>query len=114
MEDESATPDRLDSIADFYGRAKSGGGDRLMNALQTWDHAEYLPLRAADPELYGLICNQVGYEIDILLGEGSVKLVVKHREIELTWNGDEEDLLDLVLEGAALVTQTEPPRPPPG
>jgi hypothetical protein len=60
-------------------------------------------LQARDPELYGLICIQVGSEIDILLGEGSVKVGRNDRHLVLTWNGDDEDLLDLVLEGAKLI-----------
>jgi hypothetical protein len=101
---EDPTPGRFDSIADFYGQEVQKGSDPLQHALQTWDHNEYLPLRSRDPELYGLICNQVGSEIDILVGDGSVKLGTNNRYITLTWNGDDEDLFDLVLEGAALIS----------
>ncbi len=98
-------PDRLDSISDFYGEGGAGGTDPLQDALQTWDHNQYLPLESRDPELYGLICRQVGDEIEILVGEGSVKLGRNRRYITLTWNGDDEDLLDLVLEGAELIAE---------
>ena len=75
----------------------------MQDALRTWDHNEYQPLQNRDPELYGLICNQLDFPIDILIGEGSVKLGRNDRHIVLTWNGDDEDLLDLVLEGAKLI-----------
>lgn len=40
---------------------------------------------------------------DILLGNGTVKLGRRGRFIELTWNGDDEDLVDLVLQSAGLM-----------
>jgi len=95
--------DRFDSISDFYGEGVTKEADPLQEALHTWDHADYRPLRSRDPELHGLICNQLGFELDILLGNGSVKLGRNQRYIELTWNGDDEDLFDLVLEGARLI-----------
>lgn len=94
-------PDRFDSIADFYGSSPT---DPLQDALQTWDHNEYVPLQVRDPELYGLIQNQLDTDVDILVGEGSVKLGKNSRYITLTWNGDDEDLFDLVLEGANLIS----------
>ncbi len=101
---DRAGADRFDSIGDFYGEGKSEGSDSLQHALQKWDHNEYHPLQSRDPELYGLICNQIGYEIDILIGDGSVKLGRNHRRMVLTWNGDDEDLFDLVLEGVRLIS----------
>lgn len=103
MTDEPETPDSFNSIADFYSKDVTEQSDPLQHALRTWDHNEYVPLQSRDPELYGLICIQVGSEIDILLGEGSVKVGRNDRHIVLTWNGDDEDLLDLVLEGAKLI-----------
>jgi hypothetical protein len=103
MEDDSPAADRLDSIADFYEGARDES-DRLMRALESWDYDQYRHLRLHDPELYRLICHQVGEEIEILLGKGSVRLGHHQRQIELTWNGDAEDLVDLVLEGARFVT----------
>lgn len=107
MNDEPRQPDPLNSIADFYGKKVGKGTDPLQHALQTWDHAEYKPLKERDPELYGLIINQLGTEVEILLGEGSVRLGTTNRQIELTWNGDDEDLLDLVLEGFELISEEE-------
>lgn len=108
MSDDPRGPDRFDAIEDFYGKQVQKGTDPLQHALQTWDHNEYLPLQSRDPELYGLICNQLGTDpgadLEILVGEGSVKLGRNHRHIVLTWNGDDEDLFDLVLEGAALLS----------
>lgn len=103
MEDVPPGADRFDSIGDFYGERVSESTDPLQDSLQRWDHNQYLPLQSRDPELYRLICNQVGFEIEILLGDGSVRLGTGPRKIELTWNGDDEDLLDLVLEGARLL-----------
>ncbi len=74
-----------------------------MGALENWDYDSYRPLRIQDPELYRLICAQLGFQIEILLGKVSVRLGRGHRQIEVTWNGDEEDLVDLVLEAARLV-----------
>ncbi len=102
MHEDPQASDRFDSIGDFYGK-EVAASDPLQHALQRWDHNEYHPLQSRDPELYGLICNQLGFEIDILIGDGSVKLGRNHRHIVLTWNGDDEDLFDLVLEGARLV-----------
>jgi hypothetical protein len=96
-------PERFNSIADFYSSEVTAEADPLQHALRTWDHNEYQPLQNRDPELYGLICIQVGSEVEILIGEGSVKLGRNGRHIVLTWNGDDEDLLDLVLEGARLI-----------
>jgi hypothetical protein len=96
-------PDRFDTIADFYGKDAGSETDRMIRALESWDHNSYTPLQARDPQLYALICAQVGDTIDILLGQGTVKLGNGRRQIELTWNGDDEDLLDLVLEGAQLI-----------
>ena len=104
MDEDPEAVDRFDSMADFYGKGVGKESDPLQHALQRWDLDEYHPLKARDPELYGLICNQVGFEIDILLGAGCVKLGLEQRRIVLTWNGDDEDLLDLVLEGAALIS----------
>jgi hypothetical protein len=104
VSDDPGVPDRFDAIGDFYGKKVQKGTDPLQHALRTWDHNEYHPLQSRDPELYGLICNQVGADMDILIGEGSVKLGRNHRHIVLTWNGDDEDLFDLVLEGAALIS----------
>lgn len=103
MNDDRKEPDRFNAIADFYGKEVKKGTDPMQHALQTWDHNEYLPLQNRDPELYGLICRQVDFPIQILIGEGSVKLGRDDRHIVLTWNGDDEDLLDLVLEGAKLI-----------
>jgi hypothetical protein len=103
MNDDPPAPARFDAIDDFYGSEVKKGTDPMQDALRTWDHNEYQPLQDRDPELYGLICNQVDFPIDILIGEGSVKLGRNDRHIVLTWNGDDEDLLDLVLEGAKLI-----------
>jgi hypothetical protein len=97
-------PDRFDSIADFYG---SSPIDPLQDALQTWDHNEYVPLQDRDPELYGLIVNQLRTDVDILVGTGSVKLGRNSRHITLTWNGDDEDLFDLVAEGVSFLSDTD-------
>ena len=103
MPDKPEEPDRFDAIADFYGKEVQKGTDPMQDALRTWDHNEYHPLQSRDPELYGLICNQLDYEFDILVGIGSVKLGRNNRYIVLTWNGDDEDLFDLVLEGSKLL-----------
>ncbi len=104
MRNENPEAGHFNSIADFYGADVTSKTDPLQNALQTWDHNEYVPLQSRDPELYGLICIQVGSDLDILIGDGSVKLGRNNRHITLTWNGDDEDLLDLVLEGAELIS----------
>lgn len=104
MEDESHVEGPFDSIADWYGKGPDGGAQNMASALQAWDEAEYVPLQISDPELYQLITSQLGVEIEILLGKHTVKVGLRHRQIELTWNGDEEDLLDVVLEGAQLLS----------
>ncbi len=104
MEDDPEVTDRFDSVADFYGKKVSKTSDPLVHALKTWDEDEYLPLQDHDPELYELICNQVGREITILLGAGCVQLKHGDHQVVLTWNGDDEDLLDLVLEGSAIIS----------
>ncbi|MEX2587378.1 MAG: hypothetical protein WD602_05210 [Actinomycetota bacterium] len=101
---EDPHDERFNSISDFYGKKVGRESDPLQDALHSWDLDEYQPLRERDIELYLLICNQLGFELDILLGAGCVKLQHNHRHIVLTWNGDDEDLLDLVLEGASLVS----------
>jgi hypothetical protein len=103
MEERRPGPDHLDSIADFYGQGPDHASDPLLSALEIWDHCEYRPLKLTDPELYRLICEQLGFEADILLGNGTVKLGQRGRLIELTWNGDDEDLVDLVLQSAGLI-----------
>ncbi|MEX2587373.1 MAG: hypothetical protein WD602_05185 [Actinomycetota bacterium] len=77
--------------------------DTIQRSLYSWDHAEYLTLQERDLELYRLICDQVGRELDILIGHGSVKLGYGPCRIELTWNGDDEDLVDLVLDGVEML-----------
>lgn len=104
MDEDPKPAGHFDSVEDFYD--KQGESEPLINALLTWDQDEFEPLQLRDPELYGLICRQLGYELDILLGKGTVKLGLDRRRITLTWNGDEEDLLDLVLEGAQLISGT--------
>lgn len=103
MEERRPDPDHLDSIADLYRPGTGEASDPLLSRLETWDHDQYRPLKLTDPELYGLICLQLGFEADILLGTGTVKLGRRGRFIELTWNGDDEDLLDLVLHSASLI-----------
>lgn len=103
MEETSPAADHLDSIADFYDKNASRGSDPLMHALESWDYDKYRPLRFHDPELYRLICAQLGFEVEILLGKATVRLASGHTQIEVTWNGDEEDLVDLALESARLV-----------
>lgn len=102
MDEDPKPAGHFDSVADFYD--KQAQGEPLINSLLSWDQDEFQPLQLCDPELYGLICGQLGYEIEILLGKGTVKLGLERRLITLTWNGDSEDLLDLVLEGAPLVS----------
>lgn len=96
-------PDRFDSVADFYDKEVSPGSDPLAHALLRWDENEYQSLQERDIELYLLICHQLGFEPDVYLGRGTVKLVHGPHRLELTWNGDDEDLLDLVLEGAEIL-----------
>ncbi|MBW3591730.1 MAG: hypothetical protein KY393_07790 [Actinobacteria bacterium] len=108
MEDDPEVTDRFDSVADFYGKNVSKQSDPLVHALKTWDEDEYLPLQDHDPELYGLICSQVGLEIGIFLGDGCVQLKHGDHQVVLTWNGDDEDLLDLVLEGSAIICGEQP------
>jgi hypothetical protein len=79
-----------------------------LNALLKWDYDDYKPLQARDPELYRLICAQIGFELDILIAEGSVKLGLGERRIV----GDDEDLLDVVLEGAKLLSDQPSSRTP--
>lgn len=101
MQDDA---DGFDSVADFYEKGVTPKSDPLAHSLLRWDENEYRPLQAGDPKLYLLICSQLGYEVDILLGAACVKLRHAGREIVLTWNGDDEDLVDLVLEGAPLLS----------
>ena len=103
MEKMWPDPDHVDSIADLYRPGAGEASDPLLDALQIWDHDEYRPLKLVDAELYRLICLQLGFEADILLGNGTVKLGQRNRFIELTWNGDDEDLVDLVLQSARLI-----------
>lgn len=103
MDQDTGAPDRFDSLGDFYGPEVAEGSDPLLNALMKWDYDDYQPLQARDPELYRLICEQIGFELDILTAEGSVKLGLGDRRIVVTWNGDDEDLFDVVLEGAKLL-----------
>lgn len=103
MEEMRPDPGHLDSIADLYRPGGGEGSDPLLSALEIWDHDEYRPLKLTDPELYRLICMQLGFEADILLGSGTVKVGQGSRFIELTWNGDDEDLVDLVLQSAGLI-----------
>ena len=104
MDQDTGAPDRFDSLGDFYGPEVTAHSDPLMNALLKWDHDDYRPLQESDPELYRLICDQIGLELDIIVGEGSVKLGLNQRHVVVTWNGDDEDLFDVVLEGARLLT----------
>ncbi len=55
--------------------------------------------------MYRLVCIQLGFDADILLGNGTVKLGRWGRFIELTWNGDDEDLVDLVLLSGPLIAE---------
>jgi hypothetical protein len=103
MEERRPGPDHLDSIADMYGQGSGEASDPLLSALEIWDNNEYWPLKLTDPELYRLISAQLGFEAEILLGNGTVKLGQRGRFIELTWNGDDEDLADLVLQSAGLI-----------
>lgn len=103
MEERRPDPDHLDSIADLYGQWAGQASDALLRALEIWDHDEYRPLKLIDPDLYWLICMQLGFEAEILLGTRTVKLGQRGRFIELTWNGDDEDLVDLVLQSARLI-----------
>lgn len=103
MEKGPPEPDHWDSIADFYGQGAGQASDPLLSALRIWDHDEYRPLRLTDPDLYWLICKQLGFEAEILLGNGTVKLGRGGRFIEVTWNSDDEDLVDLVLQSAGLI-----------
>lgn len=103
MEEQSSEGDHFDTISDFYGVDAGSETDRMIRALESWDENAYTPLQARDRELYHLICSQLGEDIDILLGRGTVKLGNGRRRIELTWNGDDEDLVDLVLEAAPLI-----------
>lgn len=108
MEDDPEVTDRFDSVADFYGKKVSKKSDPLVHALKTWDEDKFRSLRDHDPELHGLICNQVGLEIDIFLGDGCVQLKHGDRQAVLTWNGDDEDLFDLVLDGSAIIGGEQP------
>lgn len=103
MEERRPGPDHLDSITDLYGQGAGQASDPLLSALEIWDHDEYRPLKLTDPDLYRLICKQLGFEAEILLGNGTVKLGQGGRFIEVTWNGDDEDLVDLVLQSAGLI-----------
>lgn len=108
QEDPEPHSGRFDEIADFYGPAAGSPSDPLHRALETWDHNEYRTLQEHDPELYGLLCRQIGHPIDIHLGSGSVRVGLGGRLIDLTWNGDDEDLLDLVLEAARMIGDPGP------
>lgn len=103
MEERRPDPDHLDSIADLYNHDADQASDALLRGLEIWDHDEYRSLKLADPDLYWLICMQLGFEAEILLGSGTVKLGQRGRFIEITWNGDDEDLVDLVLQSARLI-----------
>lgn len=102
MDEDPKPAGHFDSVADFYN--KQAQAAPMIDALLSWDQDEFQPLQVRDPVLYGLICGQLGYQIEILLGKGTVKLGLDRRRITLTWNGDSEDLLDLVLEGAPLIS----------
>lgn len=103
MEERRPDLDHLDSIADLYRQGAGEASDALLSGLEIWDHDEYRPLKLSDPDLYWLICMQLGFEAEILLGSGTVKLGQGGRFIEITWNGDDEDLVDLVLQSARLI-----------
>ena len=103
MDERRPDSDHLDSIADLYGQGADQASDPLLSALEAWDHDEYQPLKLTDPELYRLICMQLDFEAEILLGIGTVKLGLRGHFIEVTWNGDDEDLVDLVLQSARLI-----------
>lgn len=104
MNEKELPQEHLDSIADFYSGRNRDESDRLMRALESWDYDRYRPLQSVDPELYELIVNQIGSRLEIDLGSASVRLGGRDRHIELTWNGEAEDLIDLVLEGAKLIS----------
>lgn len=106
MEEMRPGPDHLDSISDLYGQGAGEASDALLSGLEIWDHEQYRALKLADPELYRLICRQIGFEAEILLGNGTVKLGQRNRFIEITWNGDDEDLVDLVLQSARLISDS--------
>ncbi len=103
MEERRPGSDHLDLITDLYRPGAGEASDPLLSALEIWDHDEYRPLKLTDPELYRLICMQLGFEAEILLGNGTVKLGRRGHFIEVTWNGDDEDLVDLVLQSAGLI-----------
>ncbi len=103
MEERRPSSDHLDLIADLYRPGAGEASDPLLSALEIWDHDEYRPLKLTDPELYRLICMQLGFEAEILLGNGTVKLGRRGHFIEVTWNDDDEDLVDLVLQSAGLI-----------
>lgn len=103
MEERQPRPEHVDSIADLYRPAGGQASDPMLSALHVWDHDAYRPLALTDPELHRLICSQLGFGADILLGKDTVKLGRQGRFIELTWNGDDEDLVDLVLQSGPLI-----------
>lgn len=96
-------PERTHPAAGPSDREPGHDTATIQHSLHAWDHAEYLTLQERDLELYRLICDQVGRELDILLGHRSVKLGYGQHRIELTWNGDDEDLVDLVLGGVEML-----------
>ena len=108
MDEDPGASDRFDLLGDFYGPDEIRGFDPHQNALLRWDHNVFQPLQERDPELYRLICDQIGLELDIIVGEGSVKLGWNQRHIVVTWNGDDEDLFDVVLEGVKLLSDQPP------
>ncbi len=70
MEERRPSSDHLDLIADLYRPGAGEASDPLLSALEIWDHDEYRPLKLTDPELYRLICMQLGFEAEILLVTG--------------------------------------------
>ena len=104
MNEQRKPSHHLDSVADFYSGRSRDESDRLMRALENWDYDQYRPLSVVDPQLYASLCEQIGSQVEILVGRASVKVGGRHRHIELTWNGDAEDLIEVVLEGAKLVS----------
>ncbi|MGQ0679257.1 MAG: hypothetical protein ACT4OM_06335 [Actinomycetota bacterium] len=99
MPQEPRPVERINSLSDFY----EPDPPPLIKSLEAWDHNWFVPLAEADPALYRLICNQIGDDFDILIGQGCVKLGRRLRQITMTWNGDEEDLLDLLLDGSKII-----------
>ena len=103
MEEKRPGSDHLDLIADLYRPGAGEASEPLLSALEIWDHDEYRQLKLTDPELSRLIGMQLGFQAESLLGNGTVKLGRRGHVIEVTWNGDGEDLVDLVLQSAGLI-----------